>query len=448
MPGPTLRCTEGDLLRIRFINGSAHPHTVHFHGLHPSAMDGVPGAGPGIIEPGGSTVYEFNAEPFGLHLYHCHVSPLAEHIARGMYGTFIVDPKEGREDADELVMVQNGWNTTFDAEGNQLYAVNAIPFHYVNEPIKVARDELVRIYLVNILEYDPINSFHIHGNFFNHFPTGTSLTPTEFTDTIIQGQAQRGILEMKFPYPGEFMFHAHKTEFADLGWMGFFEVSEVTERVPLWALAGGVIALIAVVLVTIAVIGDDTLPDRAGPPIEELAVEKTKLEPNQIELTVRNTGPDEVRGRPGVRGRRVRRLRRRRGANRPARVRDDHDRLPVAGRSAVSGLDAHLDRPRDRSRDRRRGRDAGHRRRPVRADGAPGPLRGRHPRDARDAPPAGDEALSPDLDPRRHGRDGRASSPSSRWTRASRDSRSPASRAARSAAPSWCCSERASPSWR
>ena len=52
----------------------------------------------------------------------------------------------------------------------------AVAFHYVNEPIAVERDAPVRIYLVNTLEYDPINSFHIHGNFFNHFPTGTSLT--------------------------------------------------------------------------------------------------------------------------------------------------------------------------------------------------------------------------------------------------------------------------------
>jgi FtsP/CotA-like multicopper oxidase with cupredoxin domain len=240
VPGPTLRCTEGDLLRVRFVNGSAHPHTVHFHGLHPSAMDGVPGAGAGIIEPGKSTVYEFDATPFGLHLYHCHVSPLAEHIARGMFGAFIVDPKDGREEADELVMVQNGWNTTFDAESNQLYAVNGIPFHFVNEPIQVGLDELVRIYLVNILEYDPINSFHIHGNFFNYFPTGTSLTPTEFTDTIIQGQGQRGILEMKFPNAGEFMFHAHKTEFADLGWMGFFNVGGGDPSGELAALGAGI----------------------------------------------------------------------------------------------------------------------------------------------------------------------------------------------------------------
>ena len=135
---------------------------------------GSPASGAGIIAPGKSTVYEFNAEPFGLHLYHCHVAPLAEHIARGMYGTFIVDPKQGRADADEMVMVQHGYNTTFDAEGNQLYAVNGIPFHYMAEPIKVKRGELVRIYLVNALEYDPINSFHIHGNFFDYYPTGTT----------------------------------------------------------------------------------------------------------------------------------------------------------------------------------------------------------------------------------------------------------------------------------
>ncbi len=41
---------------------------------------------------------------------------------------------------------------------------------------------------------------------------------------MILGQGQRGILEMRFPYTGKYMFHAHKTEFADLGWMGFFEV--------------------------------------------------------------------------------------------------------------------------------------------------------------------------------------------------------------------------------
>ncbi|MEV6324961.1 multicopper oxidase domain-containing protein [Nocardia sp. NPDC051787] len=226
IPGPTLRCTEGDLLRVKFTNSSAHPHTMHFHGLHPADMDGVPGIGRGVIEPGESFTYEFDASPFGLHLYHCHVSPLAEHIARGLYGTFIVDPPRPRPPADEMVMVMHGFNTTFDGEGNQLYAVNGIPFHYMHHPVRVKRNELVRIYLVNVLEYDPINSFHIHGNFFDYYPTGTRLEPSEFTDTIVQAQGQRGICELRFPYPGQYMFHAHKTEFAELGWMGFFEVGE------------------------------------------------------------------------------------------------------------------------------------------------------------------------------------------------------------------------------
>jgi FtsP/CotA-like multicopper oxidase with cupredoxin domain len=229
VPGPTLRAREGERLRIRFVNGSEHPHTMHFHGIHPSLMDGVPGIGDrlgaGQIEPGEAFSYEFEAEPFGLHLYHCHVAPLASHISRGLYGAFIVDPKRGRPEADEMVMVMNGFDTNFDLS-NEVYAVNSIGFHYVNEPIRVRRDDLVRIYLVNVLEFDPINSFHVHANFFHHYPTGTSLEPNELTDTVIQGQGQRAVLELKFPFDGDYMFHAHVSEFAELGWTGFFRVGD------------------------------------------------------------------------------------------------------------------------------------------------------------------------------------------------------------------------------
>ena len=214
IPGPTLRCTEGDRVRIHFINGSDHPHTIHFHGIHPSEMDGVPGTGPGAIQPGGSFTYEFDAEPFGLHLYHCHAFPLARHIAKGLYGAFIIDPKGGRPPVDqEFVMVMSGFDVDFDDQ-NDFYAVNAIPFHFDKHPIPIKVGQKVRIYLVNILEYDLINSFHLHANFFNYFPTGTSLTPAEYTDTIMQTQAQRGILEFSYKFPGLYMFHAHNTEFA------------------------------------------------------------------------------------------------------------------------------------------------------------------------------------------------------------------------------------------
>ena len=201
IPGPTLRCTEGDHVRIHFRNGSAHPHSMHFHGIHAAEMDGVPGT-PGMLEAGGSFTYEFDAEPFGLHLYHCHAAPLARHIAKGLYGAFIIDPKEGRPPVDrEYVMVMTGFDVDFD-DANDFYAVNAIPFHYQHHPIQIKVGETVRIYLVNILEFDLINSFHLHANFFHYYPTGTSLTPSEYTDIIMQTQAQRGILEFSYKYPG------------------------------------------------------------------------------------------------------------------------------------------------------------------------------------------------------------------------------------------------------
>jgi FtsP/CotA-like multicopper oxidase with cupredoxin domain len=222
IPGPTIRCTEGDRIRIHFGNGSTHPHSMHFHGIHPYEMDGVPGAG--MVAPGQDFTYEFDAEPFGLHLYHCHAFPLARHIAKGLYGAFIVDPKDGRPPVDhELVMVMSGFDVDFD-DANDFYAVNAIPFHFNQHPIQIRVGETVRIYLVNILEFDLINSFHLHANFFNYYPTGTNLAPSEYTDTVMQTQAQRGILEFSYKYPGKYMFHAHNTEFAELGWTGFFQV--------------------------------------------------------------------------------------------------------------------------------------------------------------------------------------------------------------------------------
>lgn len=228
VPGPTLRATEGDLVRITFTNAGSHPHTIHFHGIHPAEMDGVPGIGAGEIAPGESTVYEFEAIPFGFHPYHCHALPLKRHIHKGLYGAWIIDPKEGRPPAREFVMIMNAFDTNFDGE-NEIYAVNSIAFAYVNEPIRVKVGELVRIYLANLTEFDPINSFHIHGNFFRLYRTGTRLEPDEYTDTVMLCQGERAILELEFPYPGKYMFHAHQSEFAELGWMSMFEVVEGEE---------------------------------------------------------------------------------------------------------------------------------------------------------------------------------------------------------------------------
>ncbi len=219
VPGPTLRATEGDRLRIRFRNNGEHAHTIHFHGFHPANMDGVFE----LVGQGGSYAYEFTAEPFGLHLYHCHVMPVKKHIEKGLYGAFIVDPKTPRPPAKEIVMVMNGFDVNFDGE-NEFYTVNGFANYYMEHPIKLKVNELVRVYLVNITEFDLINSMHTHATFFKLYRTGTRLDQYEYTDTVILGQGERAILEFTYRFPGRYMFHAHQSEFQELGWNGIFEV--------------------------------------------------------------------------------------------------------------------------------------------------------------------------------------------------------------------------------
>ena len=152
VPGPTIRVTEGERVRVLFRNDGSHPHSMHFHGIHAARMDGVPGAGE--VLPGGEFVYEFDAYPFGCHLYHCHTVPLKRHIHKGLYGAFIIDPDPARhpEAADaargrllgtpengrwqEFVMVMNAFDTNFDDE-NEVYAVNTVAHAYSKRPIVI-----------------------------------------------------------------------------------------------------------------------------------------------------------------------------------------------------------------------------------------------------------------------------------------------------------------------
>ena len=288
VPGPTLRVEEGDVVRVKFANAQRHAHTIHPHlkNVVPE-MDGIPQNGPGLVDQGDSFVYEWRAQPAGFHFYHCHSLPLKEHIHRGLYGAIVVDPDPERvrrhprdyvnyhgpidddfvedlveraklrnhryraDEVDEMVMVMNGFDTNFDGD-NEVYAANTQAFCYgvadtdgygswtggeTIHPIRIDSSERQRIYLLNVIEFDPINSLHTHSQFFDYYDHGTTLYPTHKTiDTIMQCQAQRGIVELDYgdhgtvdSYGGEdqnalYMFHAHQSEFAELGWMSFFEV--------------------------------------------------------------------------------------------------------------------------------------------------------------------------------------------------------------------------------
>jgi manganese oxidase len=273
VPGPTMRMTEGDLVKINVINSkdSKHTHSMHMHSIHTAEMDGV--AVPlssnsqgqlhevadghnatsedvyasGMILPGKSFTYEFVAQPYGVYPYHCHVNPIADHINRGLYGMMIIDPKEPREQMVEMVMTMNGYDMDYDLEGpvippsmaeirgeeereeekerdNEIYTVNGKAFDYMDNPIPLNVGQKNRIYLLNMVEFDLINSFHLHGDMISYIPGGTQYESTQVNDVIELGQANRGIVEFDYDNPGRYMFHAHVQEFTDLGWMGLFDV--------------------------------------------------------------------------------------------------------------------------------------------------------------------------------------------------------------------------------
>ncbi len=216
VPGPILRATEGDRLRIRMANLTAHAHNVHLHGRHDPAMDGWE-----PIPAGEEFTYELTAAPFGLHPYHCHTAPVAEHVGRGLYGAMIVDPPGGRPPAKEVVLILGGWDLDGDGR-NDLVCFNGVAGAYHRFPITVEVGALVRVYLVNLLEHDPIASFHLHAQTFDVYRSGTSLEPDAHTDVVALSQGERAIVEFRLPERGRYMFHPHQSRLADRGAMGWF----------------------------------------------------------------------------------------------------------------------------------------------------------------------------------------------------------------------------------
>jgi manganese oxidase len=218
VPAPTLRATEGDRIRVLFSNKAGHAHSLHFHGYHPANMDGIK-----PVANGKTFIYEFDADPYGVHLYHCHVEPVTRHIGKGLYGMFIIDPPTPRPPADEIVLIMGAYDVNGDRK-NELYAFNAIPHYYMHHPIPIQQGQLIRAYVLNMIEFDIAATFHLHGNMFKINRTGRSMSTTDEADVITMGTAERHILEFQFGHTGKFMFHPHQDFMAEAGCMGFFDV--------------------------------------------------------------------------------------------------------------------------------------------------------------------------------------------------------------------------------
>ncbi len=223
MPGPTITAVEGDRVIIHFINKTPLPHTIHFHGDHPSEQDGVFEE----IGPNGTYTYDFIAHPAGALGYHCHVPPVMQHVRMGLYGAFIVYPATPLPPAREYVFVDGEYDTQ-----NQLnplpeyYLFNGYVEQYQTHPLPAKTNETVRIYLIN-LGMSPAYGMHIHGTLFKAYPSGIWKNPPLYVQSWEIASGNTAILEAKWPWPGKFTFHFHGIP-EERGAMGYFNVTNST----------------------------------------------------------------------------------------------------------------------------------------------------------------------------------------------------------------------------
>ena len=218
VPGPTLRARQGERIRVVFRNGDSTSHSLHFHGVHPAAMDGIE-----PVRRGHTAIYEFDLPRAGLYPYHCHIAPVTRHVGKGLYGLLLVDPPTPRPPADELVLVMAGYDLDNDGR-NELYAFNGIPDAYMHQPIRIRQNALVRIHLLNMTELEAPLTFHLHANAFRIVDTGSEPGGGTLTDVVTLGIAERRILEVRYPFLGRYMVHPHQDQIAERGCMGLFEV--------------------------------------------------------------------------------------------------------------------------------------------------------------------------------------------------------------------------------
>jgi FtsP/CotA-like multicopper oxidase with cupredoxin domain len=165
VPGPMIRVTAGDHVRVMFINHFPEATAIHWHGLEvPSSQDGVPGVGQDPIKPGQTYVYDFTVhdQDVGTHWYHSHYDDLIQ-VPGGFYGTFIVDPRPGSPQAQQAIHADVEY-TEFISEFGSYYVINGKSFPDT-QPIMVKHGQAVHLRVIGASEM--IHPMHLHGHTFN-----------------------------------------------------------------------------------------------------------------------------------------------------------------------------------------------------------------------------------------------------------------------------------------
>ncbi len=223
VPGRMIRVREGDTVEVEFSNNpsSTVPHNVDFH----AATGQGGGAAATFTAPGRTSTFSFKALQAGLYIYHCAVAPVGMHIANGMYGLILVEPKEGLPKVDkEFYIVQGDFYTKGKkgAQGLQPFdmdkAVAEQPEYVVfnghvgsiagDNALKAKAGETVRMYVGNGGP-NLVSSFHVIGEIFDKvYVEGGKLINENVQSTIVPAGGS-AIVEFKVDIPGSYTLVDH-----------------------------------------------------------------------------------------------------------------------------------------------------------------------------------------------------------------------------------------------
>lgn len=201
VPGPLLRVTEGDRIRITLKNELPEPTVIHIHGPYlPNSQDGVPDVTQPVVQPGQTFTYELEVHPSGTFMYHTHHNSVIQE-SKGLYGILQVDPK--------------GFTPTYQKEYFQVvselggfFVINGKVFPST-EPMEAKIGETVRIHLINLGQM--AHPMHSHG--FATRIVATDGHPVEGTpllkDTVNIAPGERYDLEFVADRAGAWVYHCH-----------------------------------------------------------------------------------------------------------------------------------------------------------------------------------------------------------------------------------------------
>ncbi len=224
VPGKFIRVREGDLVEMHLDNhpGNKMPHNIDLHAVNGPGG----GAAASLTAPGHSSVFSFKALNSGLFVYHCATAPVAMHVANGMYGMILVEPKGGLPKVDREYYVMQGDFYTRGANGEQglqpfsmAKAIDEKPDYVVfngsvgstvgERAITANVGETVRLF-VGDGGPNLTSSFHVIGEIFDTvWAEGNMNAPTHNVQTTMIPAGGSAIAEFKTSVPGVFIIVDH-----------------------------------------------------------------------------------------------------------------------------------------------------------------------------------------------------------------------------------------------